>query len=88
VVIDWTNARRGAPAFDVAYTWVIAATSDGHGPLFSSFVDHFLSHFDRLELLRSLPLAAESRMADVNVTDAERKAVRRLAEHAGIELQP
>jgi Ser/Thr protein kinase RdoA (MazF antagonist) len=82
VVIDWTNARRGAAAFDVAYTWVIAATSDGHGPLLGGFLDHFLSHFDKLELLRWIPLAAERRIADVNVTDTERNAVRRLVQHA------
>jgi Ser/Thr protein kinase RdoA (MazF antagonist) len=87
VVIDWTNARRGDPAFDVAYTWVIGATSQGHGRL-RGFLDHFLSHFDRLELLRLLPLAAECRMADVNVTDTERKAIRRLVQHASIERAP
>jgi aminoglycoside phosphotransferase (APT) family kinase protein len=55
VVIDWTNARCGDPTFDVAYTWVIGATSHGHGRLFAPFFDHFLSHFDKLELLRWLP---------------------------------
>jgi aminoglycoside phosphotransferase (APT) family kinase protein len=29
VVIDWTNARAGDPALDVALTWVIGATSGG-----------------------------------------------------------
>lgn len=88
VVIDWTNARRGDPAFDVAYTWVIGATSQGHGRLFAAFLDHFLSHFDKLELLRWLPLAAECRMADANVSDTERGAIRRLIEHAGIASAP
>jgi aminoglycoside phosphotransferase (APT) family kinase protein len=88
VVIDWTNARRGDPAFDVAYTWVIAATSDGHGPRFEGLLDQFLSHFDKPELLRWLALAAECRVADVNVTDAERKAIRRLVQSARIEPTP
>jgi Ser/Thr protein kinase RdoA (MazF antagonist) len=29
VVIDWTNARAGDAALDVALTWVIGATSGG-----------------------------------------------------------
>lgn len=88
VVIDWTNARRGDPALDVAYTLVIGATSHGHGRVFGGFLDYFLSHFDKLELLRSLPLAAKCRMADVNVTDTERKAIRLLVRHASIEPAP
>src|SRR5439155_26735153 len=31
VVIDWTNARSGPAALDVAMTWVICATSGGLG---------------------------------------------------------
>jgi aminoglycoside phosphotransferase (APT) family kinase protein len=76
VVIDWTNARRGDPALDVALTWVIGATSGG--PLGRLFVRTFLAHFDRGELVRALPLAAERRIADPNVTERERAAVRRL----------
>jgi aminoglycoside phosphotransferase (APT) family kinase protein len=76
VVIDWTNARRGEPALDVALTWVILATSGGRaGRLFLRW---FLPHFDRDDLVRALPAAAEFRLADPNVTDAERQAVRRL----------
>jgi tRNA A-37 threonylcarbamoyl transferase component Bud32 len=61
VVVDWTNARRGASAFDVAVTWVIGATSTGQGRLGSSFLHQFLSHFDRSEVLHVLPAAAEYR---------------------------
>jgi aminoglycoside phosphotransferase (APT) family kinase protein len=78
VVIDWTNARRGDPAFDVALTWVIGATSSGRRRLPGFFLDHFLSHFRRLELLDVLALAAEFRLADANVTAGERRAIRRL----------
>lgn len=76
VVIDWTNARRGEPALDVALTWVILATSGG--PLIAPFVRAFLRCFDRDELLQALPAAAQRRLDDVNVTDRERRAVRRL----------
>jgi aminoglycoside phosphotransferase (APT) family kinase protein len=79
-VIDWTNARRGDPALDVALTWVIAATSGG--PLERLFLRWFLPHFSRADLLRALPTAAERRVADVNVSDRERRAVRRFVERA------
>ena len=77
-VIDWTNARRGDPALDVALTWVIAATSGG--PFGRLFLRWFLPHFDRADLLHALPAAAERRVADVNVSDRERRAVRRFVE--------
>jgi aminoglycoside phosphotransferase (APT) family kinase protein len=74
-VLDWTNARRGEPTLDVALTWVIAATSAGlRGRL---FVRSFLAHFERAELMRALPAAAELRIGDVNVSEQERQAVRR-----------
>jgi hypothetical protein len=74
VVIDWTNARRGEPALDVAMAWLILATSAG-GMLVRLFLRTFLSHFDRSEVLRALPFAAELRTDDPNVTDAERDRV-------------
>jgi aminoglycoside phosphotransferase (APT) family kinase protein len=79
-VIDWTNARRGDPALDVALTWVIAATSGG--PLGRLFLRWFLPHFNRADLLRALPTAAERRLADANVNDRERQAVRRFVQRA------
>jgi len=78
VVIDWTNARRGDPALDVALMWVIGATTTGLGSLGGSFTRHFLAHFDRNELRRALPAAARFRLADANVSDEERRAVRQL----------
>jgi hypothetical protein len=76
-VIDWTNALRGTPALDVAMTWVILATSGG---LFGRlFLRSFLPHFDHDDTLNALPAAAERRIADPNVTDRERAAVRELA---------
>jgi aminoglycoside phosphotransferase (APT) family kinase protein len=77
VVIDWTNARRGEPALDVAMTWVIAATSGGL--LGRSFAALYLRDQDLERVRAALPLAAERRLADPNVTDAERARVRRLA---------
>jgi streptomycin 6-kinase len=76
VVIDWTNARRGAPALDVALTWVILATSGGRAGRL--FLRPFLSHFAREVVTEALPIAVELRLADPNVSDQEREAVRRL----------
>jgi aminoglycoside phosphotransferase (APT) family kinase protein len=79
-VIDWTNARRGDPALDVALTWVILATSGGLRA--RAFLSWFLPHFVRDDVLAALPAAAERRVADTNVTDRERRAVRRFVERA------
>ncbi|MET0939438.1 MAG: phosphotransferase [Gaiellaceae bacterium] len=76
VVIDWANARAGDPGLDVAMTWLICATSGGAlGRVFTRF---FLRDVDRAAARRSLPEAAEHRIADPNVTDDERERVRRL----------
>jgi Ser/Thr protein kinase RdoA (MazF antagonist) len=83
-VIDWTNARRGEPAFDVAVTWLIGATSTGLGRLGRSFLDRFLSHFDRDEVRSVLRAAAEYRVTDENLVDDERRAIRRLVEGEGV----
>jgi aminoglycoside phosphotransferase (APT) family kinase protein len=76
VVIDWTNARCGDPALDVAMTWVIGATSAGQlGRLLTRW---YLAEQDLARVRAALPLAAERRIADPNVTDGERARVRRL----------
>jgi Ser/Thr protein kinase RdoA (MazF antagonist) len=76
VVIDWSNARAGSPALDVAMTWVICATSGGlGGPVFTQL---FLRHVNRAGARHALPEAASYRLADPNVTDAERAGIRRL----------
>lgn len=74
VVIDWTNAAAGDPAFDVALVWAIAT---GTGlPEAERFADAFVSHFDGWE--HALPEAVAFRLADANVTAAERERVLRL----------
>ena len=82
VVVDWTNARRGEAALDVALTWVIGATSGG--PAGRVFLRAFLPHFNVEEVLRFLPAAAEMRIADENVTAKERQAVRRLVDQIAV----
>jgi aminoglycoside phosphotransferase (APT) family kinase protein len=78
VVIDWTNARRGRPSFDVAMTWVIGVTSTGRGRVGCSFLRHFLAHFDRDDLRAVLRAAAQYRLADENVSKAEKHAIQQL----------
>jgi aminoglycoside phosphotransferase (APT) family kinase protein len=75
VVVDWTNARRGEPSFDVALTWVICATSAGLGGVGRSFLGRFLPHLDRDRVRSALRAAADYRLADANVTAAERRAI-------------
>ena len=76
VVLDWTNARVGEPALDVALTWTILSTSGGR--LGRAFARSFLATFDRDDVLAALAAAAAYRVADRNVTDQERAAVGRL----------
>jgi streptomycin 6-kinase len=76
VVVDWTNARAGDPALDVALTWVICATSGGVPG--RALTRLFLRNVDRAAARAALPDAAAYRLADRNVTDAERGRVWRL----------
>ena len=83
VVLDWTNARRGDPPLDVALTWVILATSGGAvGRLFLRryLLRRYLHELDAAAVREALPQAAQRRIADRNVTDAERRRVRLLVE--------
>src|SRR5262249_28606808 len=77
VVIDWTNARRGSAPLDVAMTWIICATSGG--AFGRMLVKPYLAQFELDEVRAYLPAAAERRLADSHVNEAERAAVRRLA---------
>jgi tRNA A-37 threonylcarbamoyl transferase component Bud32 len=83
VVVDWTNARAGDPALDVALTWVIMETTGGRGHAGRLFIHSFLAHFDGDDVVGALSAAAERRLADVNVTDREREAVRELLRSRG-----
>jgi len=48
VIIDWTNARVGDPAFDVAYAWLVIATAE----VDSSVIERALALVGRRALLR------------------------------------
>lgn len=74
VVVDWTNARDGEPALDTALAWVILMTSGGAAG--QQFGQMFARHVD---VRSGLEEAARYRLADPNVTEAERAGVRLLA---------
>jgi aminoglycoside phosphotransferase (APT) family kinase protein len=59
IVIDWTNARTGNPALDVALTWVICATSAGAGG--RAFTNIFLRYVERDAARQALPDAVGRR---------------------------
>lgn len=74
VIIDWTNARAGEADADVALTWLILATSAGLSGRWLARL--FARHAGAGVIRRGLEAASAFRLADPNVTDAERAAVR------------
>jgi aminoglycoside phosphotransferase (APT) family kinase protein len=97
VVIDWANASRGDPAFDVADTWVLfaAANPDVKGferlalPLFRRlFLRMFLAGVDRDAARRAIPAAVAHRLTDRNHTPEEHERMRALAEWASTFSNP
>jgi aminoglycoside phosphotransferase (APT) family kinase protein len=87
VVIDWTNAGRGNGDADVALTWVLLLTGEldagrltrliaGLGR--QAFARMFLRRFVRAAVFAHLDAAAAYRLADPNLRDGERPAVREL----------
>ena len=76
VVIDWTNARGGSAAADVAMTWLILETSAG---LPGRLIAWLFRRRAGRDLIRSgLADARAFRLADSNLTAAERQRVRAL----------
>jgi aminoglycoside phosphotransferase (APT) family kinase protein len=76
VVIDWTNAHGGEPAADVAMTWLILETSAGLPGRLAARV--FVAAAGRDLVRLGLPAASAFRVADPNVTPAERERVGRV----------
>lgn len=87
VVFDWTNAALGPPAADVAFAWLIAATSTADGSwwlrtlvrlLRGRLVDRFVDGCGRAAAQALLPAVADYRVADRNVRPEEAARVRAL----------
>jgi aminoglycoside phosphotransferase (APT) family kinase protein len=81
VLIDWTNAHGGDPAEDVAMTWLILETSAGLGGRLLARL--FRARVGEDTIRRGLVGASAFRLADPNVTDAERARVRLPIERTG-----
>ena len=84
VLIDWTNARSGAGAADVAATWLVlvAAELPDAGALTTvreTFVREFVAHFDLAPVRAVLPAVAAWKCEDRNMRPDETAAIRRLA---------
>ncbi len=89
VVIDWTNARRGDPAVDVALSWAIVAAGQVETNrvvgrlatrLRSSLLSGFLSVVDREAAAGALRLAVAWKVRDANLSADEQAAMWRLVQ--------
>ena len=87
VVIDWANAARGDPELDVAKTWVLLKTGiPPGGPIIQAIAAAIRNHFARRFLAHAgrpspaaVVRAAELRLLDRNLLEAERDAVLAIA---------
>ena len=84
VLIDWTNARSGAGAADVAATWLVLAAAEvpdagALNSLREVFLREFLGHFDLVPVRAVLPAVAAWKCEDGNMRAGEIAAIRRLA---------
>jgi aminoglycoside phosphotransferase (APT) family kinase protein len=92
VVIDWANAARGVPAYDVADMWLLFATADPGNlnaaervlaPLARRILLRaFLAGVDREAARALLPVIAEHRAKDRNMSAVEIDRMRALAARA------
>jgi aminoglycoside/choline kinase family phosphotransferase len=87
VVFDWTNSCLGPAAADVAYAWVVAATSTVDGPwwmrvigqpLRDRFVERLVDGCGRAAAIELLPAMGAHRLADRNTFPEEAVRVREL----------
>ncbi len=91
VIIDWTNAARGAAEVDVADTWLVLSAGRLSGPRWKAATVRaaqgtFARLFRRaagLDLGTALPVAATRRLVDRNLSEPERRRIRRLAGMSG-----
>ena len=75
IVIDWTNAHAGSPESDLAMTWLIATTSAGMPGRIAAWL--FAAQVGREPIRRGLADARRFRLADPNVTAAEKHRANR-----------
>jgi tRNA A-37 threonylcarbamoyl transferase component Bud32 len=84
VLIDWTNARSGAGAADVAATWLVLAAAElpdarQLSDVREMFLREFLGRFDLAPVRAVLSAVAAWKCEDRNMRPTEIAAMRRLA---------
>jgi aminoglycoside phosphotransferase (APT) family kinase protein len=88
VVIDWSNASAGDPAFDVADTWVLFACGTPPMGGIDRFIvpigrrvllRAFLSRVDTVAARRAIPAAVDHRLTDRHISPEEHARMRKLA---------
>ncbi|HEX8580808.1 MAG TPA: phosphotransferase [Acidimicrobiales bacterium] len=88
VVVDWANAGRGAPAADVAMTWLLcrAAQAPVEGAarvvvaaFQARFAELVVAGLDRRAAMAVVPAVVEWKAKDGNLHPGEVEAMRRLA---------
>jgi aminoglycoside phosphotransferase (APT) family kinase protein len=88
VVIDWSNAGRGPAGADVADAWLLLASAEAPGDrmlrvlvlaLRARFLAAFLRRAGRAEAAPHLAAAVRRRIADANLSQAEKAAMERIA---------
>jgi aminoglycoside phosphotransferase (APT) family kinase protein len=93
VVIDWSNAGRGAPEVEVADLWLLMANANIPGSRATRtllgagrklFLRGVLRTFDLDPVRRSLPVALEHRLGDRNMLPDERERMKRFVERNAI----
>jgi aminoglycoside phosphotransferase (APT) family kinase protein len=81
MVIDWSNASAGDPAFDVADTWALLACASAPARGIDRVIvpigrrillRSFLRHVDTAAARRAIPAVIEHRFTDPNVSPEER----------------
>lgn len=89
VVIDWPNSGLGEPAAEVADLWLVMANADIPGGRLQRalmglgrglFLRTFLKQIDKDAARRHLRVAAEHRLRDRNMRDAEKERIQRFVE--------
>jgi len=87
VLIDWSNAARGAGPADVALTWLVMMAAEIRGGGVQAavgrvfrrlFVRSFLGHFDLAPVRTVLPAIGMWKCQDRNMSAAEVASMRRL----------
>ncbi|MEQ1912910.1 MAG: aminoglycoside phosphotransferase family protein, partial [Vicinamibacterales bacterium] len=91
IVIDWSNASAGDPAFDVADTWILFACATPPTGGLDRFIvpigrrvmlKAFLHGVNAVAARKAIPAAVDHRLSDPNMSTNEKDRMRSFAEWA------